>query len=201
MLGKVISTSVGMSEDLIRYDILASEALRGIIRTVLQRVQKLRTLPGEHHFYITFDTTAPGTIISKRLKEQYPEEMTIVLQHRFWDLMVYDDRFEVKLSFNGIPERLIVPFAAIKSFVDPSVSFGFSPNVFASAGTQPRPAAAPTPAPAASEPADSPERAPLPRSKSVGGPAEIEVEVEITQEETPLPHTAEVVKLDMFRKK
>jgi hypothetical protein len=186
-----------MSEDHFRYDILASEALRGIIRTVLQRLQKSRTLPGDHHFYITFDTTAPGTVISKRLKEQYPEEMTIVLQHRFWDLMVYDDRFEVKLSFNTVPERLIVPFAAIKSFVDPSVSFGFSPNVFA-ASAIPRPAS-PQPALEAPESAD---RATLPRSMSAGGPpGDTEIEVEITQEETPLPHTAEVVKLDLFRKK
>ena len=201
-----------MSEDHIRYDILASEALRGIIRTVLQRVQKRRSLPGDHHFYITFDTTAPGTIISKRLKEQYPEEMTIVLQYQFWDLMVYDDRFEVKLSFNAVPERLIVPFAAIKSFVDPSVSFGFSPNVFASSAAAPRPAAPPQPA-APSQPTvvevpyeielpDSSASTPLPRSKSVGGPStEPEIEIEITQEEQPLPHSAEVVKLDLFRKK
>jgi hypothetical protein len=195
-----------MSEDHIRYDILASDALRGIIRTVLQRVQKKRGvpgdnhgLPGDHHFYITFDTNAPGTIISKRLQQQYPEEMTIVLQHRFWDLMVYDDRFEVKLSFNTVPERLVVPFAAIKSFVDPSVSFGFSPNVFASASARPNPV------PTAQPPADTPEsvdRAALPRSVSAGGlSSDREIEIEITQEETPLPHSAEVVKLDMFRKK
>lgn len=189
-----------MSEDHIRYDILASDALRGIIRTVLQRVQKGRTLPGDHHFYITFDTTASGTIISKRLKEQYPEEMTIVLQHRFWDLMVYDDRFEVKLSFNAIPERLIVPFAAIKSFVDPSVSFGFSPNVFASSAARPHPA--PVPAQPAADPAEPAERAALPRSLRAGdSSSDKEIEIEITQEETPLPHSAEVVKLDMFRKK
>ena len=103
-----------MSEDKIRYDILASEALRGIIRTVLQRVQK-RGLPGDHHFYINFDTTAPGVILSKRLKDKYPLDMTIVLQHKFWDLMVFEDRFEVKLSFNNVPERLVIPFAAIKS--------------------------------------------------------------------------------------
>jgi hypothetical protein len=188
-----------MSEDHIRYDILASEALRGIIRTVLQRVQKRRTLPGDHHFYITFDTTAPGTIISKRLKEQYPEEMTIVLQYQFWDLVVYEDRFEVKLSFNNVPERLIVPFAAVKTFVDPSVSFGFSPNVFAS-NAPPRPAP-PPPAPALEGP-DAPDRPAVTRSASGSGPvADAEIEIEIVQEETPLPHSAEVVKLDMFRKK
>ena len=124
-----------MSEDKIRYDILASEALRGIIRTVLQRVQK-RGLPGEHHFFINFDTCAPGVIMSKRLKEKYPVDMIIVLQHKFWDLMVFDDRFEVKLAFNNVPERLVIPFAAIKSFADPSVQFGFNPNLFAPTGAE-----------------------------------------------------------------
>jgi hypothetical protein len=121
-----------MSEQVIRYDLLACEALRGIVRTVLQRVHK-KGLPGDHHFLITFDTTASGTIISKRLKDQYPEEMIIVIQHQFWDLLVYDDRFEVKLSFNNVPERLVIPYAAIKSFVDPSVPFAFSPNLIAPA--------------------------------------------------------------------
>jgi hypothetical protein len=81
-------------------------------------------LPGDHHFYISFDTTAAGVSLSKRLKEKYPAEMTIVLQHRFWDLAVSDDRFEVKLTFDGIPERLVVPFAALKVFFDPSVRYG-----------------------------------------------------------------------------
>ena len=81
-------------------------------------------LPGEHHFYISFDTTMPGVQLSRRLREKYPEEMTVVLQHRFWDLLVNDERFEVKLSFDGAPERLVVPFAAIRVFYDPSVRFG-----------------------------------------------------------------------------
>jgi hypothetical protein len=122
-----------MSENKIRYDILASEALRGIIRTVLQRVQK-RGLPGAHHFLVTFSTSAPGVVLSKRLKDQYPDEMMIVLQHTFWDLVVYDDRFEVKLTFTNVPERLVIPFSAIKSFADPSVRFAFNPNVFSPLG-------------------------------------------------------------------
>ena len=97
--------------------------MRGVVRAVLQRVVK-SGLPGEHHFYISFLTQAPGVVLSKRLKEKYPSEMTIVLQHRFWDLIVSDDRFEVKLTFDGIPERLVVPFAAIKVFIDPSVRYG-----------------------------------------------------------------------------
>ncbi|MEQ1578903.1 MAG: ClpXP protease specificity-enhancing factor SspB [Hyphomicrobium sp.] len=107
----------------IDYETLAQDAMRGVVRTVLQRAAK-SGLPGDHHFYISFDTEAPGASISKRLKEKYPNEMTIVLQHRFWDLLVSDDRFEVKLTFDGIPERLIVPFASIKVFFDPSVRYG-----------------------------------------------------------------------------
>jgi len=112
-----------MPEDLIRYDILAQDALRGVVRKVLSEVAKTG-LPGEHHFYITFETRAPGVRISSRMLAQYPEEMTIVLQHQFWDLAVTEHAFEVGLSFNGVPERLLVPFAAIKGFVDPSVQFG-----------------------------------------------------------------------------
>jgi hypothetical protein len=107
----------------IDYEKLQQEAMRGVVRAVLQRVGKTG-LPGEHHFYISFLTLAPGVILSKRLKEKYPTEMTIVLQHRFWDLIVSNDRFEVKLTFDGIPERLVVPFAAIKVFIDPSVRYG-----------------------------------------------------------------------------
>lgn len=107
----------------IDYAKLQQEAMRGVVRAVLQQVVKTG-LPGEHHFYVSFLTQAPGVILSKRLKEKYPSEMTIVLQHRFWDLIVSDERFEVKLTFDGIPERLVVPFAAIKVFIDPSVRYG-----------------------------------------------------------------------------
>lgn len=106
----------------IDYDSLQLEALRGLVRAVLVRVAK-SGLPGDHHLYISFDVRAPGVILSKRLREKYPSEMTIVLQHRFWDLAVNDERFEVKLTFDGIPERLVVPFAAIKVFLDPSVRY------------------------------------------------------------------------------
>ncbi len=108
---------------MIDYEALAQDAMRGLVRTVLQRTAK-SGLPGEHHFYISFDTNAPGVSISKRLREKYPNEMTIVLQHRFWDLSVSDERFEVKLTFDGIPERVVVPFSAIKVFFDPSVRYG-----------------------------------------------------------------------------
>ena len=108
---------------MIDYESLAQDAMRGVVRTVLARTAK-NGLPGDHHFYISFDTQAPGVGLSKRLKEKYPEEMTIVLQHRFWDLSVTEDRFEVKLTFDGIPERLVIPFAALKVFFDPSVRYG-----------------------------------------------------------------------------
>lgn len=110
-------------ESTIDYEGLAQEAMRGVVRKVLARTAKLG-LAGDHHFYISFDTEAPGVSLSRRLKEKYPQEMTIVLQHRFWDLVVSEDRFEVKLTFDGIPERLVVPFEAIKVFFDPSVRFG-----------------------------------------------------------------------------
>jgi uncharacterized protein len=108
----------------IRYDLLAQQALRGVVRTVLADVAK-KGLPGEHHFKIIFNTTAPGVRLSDRLRAQYPETMTIVLQHQFWDLAVGESAFEVGLSFGGIGERLAVPFDAIVAFYDPAVQFGF----------------------------------------------------------------------------
>ncbi len=111
------------TEPTIDYEGLQQDAMRGVVRAVLHQTVKLG-LPGDHHFYISFLTQAPGVILSKRLREKYPHEMTIVLQHRFWDLIVSDDRFEVKLTFDSIPERLVIPFAAIKVFIDPSVRFG-----------------------------------------------------------------------------
>ncbi|MEP9366198.1 ClpXP protease specificity-enhancing factor SspB [Xanthobacter sp. VNH20] len=111
------------SVDHIRYDLLAQEALRGVVRRVLSDVAR-DGLPGDHHFYVSFDPRAPGVRLSQRMREKYPEEMTIVLQHQFWDLNVSEHAFEVGLSFGGISERLLVPFSALKGFFDPSVSFG-----------------------------------------------------------------------------
>ena len=112
-----------MPEDLMRYDVLAQNALRGVVRDALRIVAK-SGLPGEHHFYIAFETRHPGVNIGQRLAERYPREMTIVLQHQFENLQVYDDRFEVGLHFDHVPERLIIPYSAIKGFLDPSVQFG-----------------------------------------------------------------------------
>jgi uncharacterized protein len=112
-----------MATDHIRYDLLVQDALRSVVRNVLIDVGK-NGLPGEHHFYISFKTGAPGVRISNRLREQYPDEMTIVMQHQFWDLGITEHTFEVGLSFGGVPERLLVPFDAIVGFFDPSVQFG-----------------------------------------------------------------------------
>ena len=112
-----------MATDHIRYDLLAQDALRGLVRKVLTDAAK-SGLPGEHHFSISFDTGADGVRMSPRLREQFPQDMTVILQHQFWDLKVSESNFEVGLSFGGVPEKLTVPFAAIRSFFDPSVQFG-----------------------------------------------------------------------------
>lgn len=109
--------------DHIRYDLLTQQALRGVVRNVLADAAK-KGLPGDHHFYISFDTQADGVRMSDRLRAQYPEEMTVILQHQFWDLAVTEQGFEVGMSFGGIPEKLAIPFDAITGFFDPSVQFG-----------------------------------------------------------------------------
>jgi hypothetical protein len=165
-----------MPEDHIRYDILAQEALRGVVRKVLAEVAKTG-LPGEHHFFISFVTKAPGVRLSQRLVEQYDKEMTIVLQNQFANLRVSETGFEVELSFDGRPELLGIPFSAIKGFFDPSVQFGlqFDPAAAAPALQQ----AAPAPVVAAATEEEPPE------------PAGAEA-----------PATGEkVVSLDSFRKK
>jgi hypothetical protein len=175
-----------MATDHIRYDILAQDALRGMVRTVLEDIAK-NGLPGDHHFFITFDTGGEGVKVSQRMRAQYPQDMTIVLQHQFWDLIVTEEQFEVGLSFGGIPERLVVPFAAIKSFVDPSVHFQLEfPPSDAEAETPtanlpavPAASALPVPAPAAAAESKT-------EAKDDGGKAS---------------EGAEVVRLDRFRKK
>ena len=104
-----------MADDLIRYDLLVQDALRGVVRKVLTDAAR-EGLSGEHHFYVSFRTEAPGVRISQRLREKYPQDMTIVLQHQFWDLGVTEHTFEVGLSFSGVPERLLVPFDALTGY-------------------------------------------------------------------------------------
>ncbi len=112
-----------MPEDLMRYDQLAQEALRGVVRQALKRVQE-QGLPGSHHFYIEFETPFPGVELSDRMREKYPREMTVVLQHQFDNLLVHEDKFEVALSFDNVREKLVIPFNAVKNFFDPAVPFG-----------------------------------------------------------------------------
>ncbi len=181
-----------MVDDLIRYDVLVQDALRGVVRKVMREVAD-GGLPGEHHFYIAFDTTAPGVRMSSRLRQQHPEEMTVVLQHQFWDLSVTDHTFEVGLSFGGVPERLLVPFAAVKGFFDPSVQFGlqFDPANNAPEAQKP---AGPTavPAPTLATPA----HVPAPAQDDDAGSDE-----DAEHETTPPSEGAQVVSLDAFRKK
>ncbi len=118
-----------MSDDtpdsLIPYDAIVQEALRAVVGRVLGEIVNAGSeLPGAHHFYITFKTHAPGVSVPKSLRERFPDEMTIVLQNKFWDLTVEEERFSVGLSFNQIPAELVVPYAAITQFVDPAVDFG-----------------------------------------------------------------------------
>jgi hypothetical protein len=165
------------AEDFMRYDLLTQKALRGVVRDVLSRVAREGT-PGEHHFYISFRTTDPDVRLSTRLRERYPAEMTIVLQHQFWDLEVTEDRFEVGLSFGNVPERLVVPFASIVGFFDPSVQFGLkfdNPET----GDEEQELAPPDPA------------------KADDGPPEAAA----PEESAPLEGGAQVVSLDKFRKK
>jgi hypothetical protein len=112
-----------MAVDHIRYDLLTQDAMRDVVRRVLEDAAK-NGVPGDHHFYVSFDPRAEGVQLSQRMREQYPEEMTIVLQHQYWDLTVTDERFQVGLSFGGVAELVVVPFVAIKGFFDPSVQFG-----------------------------------------------------------------------------
>ena len=165
-----------MATDHIRYDVLARDALRGVLRRVLTDAAE-NGLPGDHHFFITFLSTAEGVKLSPRLLAQYPEEMTVILQHQFWDLTVTEDRFEVGLSFGGVAERLVVPFNSIKSFFDPSVQFGLQFE--------------PADAPVANLPA-----VPAPAAPAVPTPA-----IENKDEPAKPNEGAEVVRLDRFRKK
>ncbi|MBA8839418.1 SspB family protein [Ochrobactrum sp. RH2CCR150] len=191
-----------MVQDLIRYDILAQEALRGVIRKVLAEVAKAG-LPGNHHFFITFLTGAPGVRISSRLKEKYPEQMTIVLQHQFWDMNVTDQLFEVGLSFGDIPEKLVIPFSAVRGFYDPSVNFELEFDVAAVQPTSDNDEENNI-APIEMMPVESvPEKPEKPKAKSRKSSAEKQAAAakdNAEGEDTPKP-SADVVSLDSFRKK
>jgi len=184
-----------MATDLIRYDLLVQDALRSVVRKVLADTAR-NGLIGEHHFNIAFKTQAPGVVAPAAIKSRFPDEMSIILQHEFWDLIVREDAFEVSLNFSRKPERLTVPFDSITGFTDPSVPFGFKlePRVAEppAASGAPAPAeqkeAHPRPAPAKSAPAKSAHPA------SAAKPPE--------RDEKPSEGTeAKVVSIDAFRKK
>jgi hypothetical protein len=162
-----------VAEDLIGYDSLTQDAMRGVVRAALSRAATQRGLPGKHHFYITFKTRAPGVVIPEQLIARYPDEMTIVLEHQFWDLEVFPDRFRVILKFSGQPSPIVIPFTALSRFYDPSVRFGLQ---FETPGAETRMASGDDIAP--------------PQSAAVG-------------EDRPAPPqaAASVVSLDAFRKK
>ena len=218
-----------MAEDLIRYDLLVQDALRGVVRKVLTDAAR-DGLSGEHHFYVSFRTEAPGVRMSQRLREKYPQDMTIVLQHQFWDLGVTEHAFEVGLSFSGVPERLLVPFDALSGFFDPSVQFGLKFDLNETAEAEAPEAAIPLktgPRGAASEPSEvkpkgtglaaitsAPKMVPaLAAAKPAPAgetPADgTEADKDAGVEPAPRPAaekggkdgTAEVVSLDAFRKK
>jgi hypothetical protein len=138
-----------MAQDHFRYDKMVEAALRGVVREALVRAAR-DGLPGAHHFYIGLRTTVPGVVLPGYLVEKFPDEMTIVLQHQFWGLEVGDDAFSVTLSFQGRPEKLTVPFAAVTSFADPSVQFGLQFEVPTAAAAA-EPAALPAALPSAAE--------------------------------------------------
>lgn len=171
-----------MPEDLMRYDLLAQNALKGVVREAL-RIAETTGLPGDHHFYIAFNTRHPGVELSEKIAQRYPREMTIVLQHQYWNLRVHDDRFEVELSFDNVPEHLIVPFDAVKGFLDPAVQFGLQFEV------------------------QSPERKfrEVDGAKPAGAAVRLEAEPPAEAKEAPAPAegeaAAKVVSLDQFRKK
>ncbi|MBO6815986.1 MAG: hypothetical protein JJ891_14095 [Rhizobiaceae bacterium] len=198
-------TNEEQPEDLIRYDILTQDALRNVIRKVLEEVATTG-LPGEHHFFITFRTDHPGVRLSARMRERYPEEMTIVIQHSFWDLTVSENHFEIDLSFDDILERLRIPFASLRGFFDPHVKFGvqFDSEYLEAANVE---------AGDIEELLDEEDSSNLPalsKSREMARTAEKASKEKPGKEKEPetsetdgedAPESAEVVSLDSFRKK
>jgi len=182
--------------DRFQYDALVDDALRGVVRRVLRMVGD-KGLPGSHHFYISFRSTDPGVQLPEYLRAKYPEEMTIVLQHQYWDLIITEDHFEVTVSFNKQQERIKVPFAALSAFVDPSVRFGLQFDRKDKAGVAEKAELAG----ASATPLPAPDKRP-----SIGGPAAGETKPEAAAakaegDDKPEDPASKVVKLDSFRKK
>jgi uncharacterized protein len=187
-----------MPVDYIRYDLLVQDALRAVVRKVMTEAAR-NGLPGEHHFNIAFKTQAPGVVIPAAMRQRYPDEMAIILQHEFWDLAVSADAFEVSLNFSRKPERLTIPFDSITGFSDPSVPFGFklepriaaepAPAAREAAVKKSEPVAMPTPAAKASAPVSKASEATAKRAEKAEKPEKASGEA------------AKVVSIDAFRKK
>ena len=195
--------------DQIRYDLLTQQALRGVVRSVLTDAAK-KGLPGDHHFYISFNTEADGVRMSERLRAQYPQTMTIILQHQFWDLNVTEQGFDVGLSFGGVMERLSVPFDAVSGFFDPSVQFGLQFEEVTE--TVAEPSAANTADKALDKPQSKKRTASEPtalKAEALPPPTPLPTAGEPTGDKSGKPEPqpdkpasgAQVVRLDRFRKK
>lgn len=186
-----------MPQDHIRYDILAQDALRGVIRKVLSEVAATGHLPGDHHFFITFMTSAQGVRLSPQLRQRYPDQMTIVIQHQYWDLKVNEASFEIGLSFSDVPEKLVIPFAAIRGFYDPAVNFEleFDPSVAVeSKAPEDADARRASPPRKADDVKRSAKRAEKPKAQQPAEAAKL-------SSQTDTKSGADVVSLDSFRKK
>jgi uncharacterized protein len=184
-----------MATDLIRYDLLVQDALRSVVRKVLADTAR-NGLAGEHHFNIAFKTQAPGVVAPPAVKQRFPDEMSIILQHEFWDLVVTQDAFEVSLNFSRRPERLIVPFDSITGFTDPSVPFGFKlePRVSEQTST-------PTPVAEEKEVTSVPVPAKPAPAKSFAKPASAPKSAQNAEKPGEPPGETKVVSIDAFRKK
>jgi hypothetical protein len=184
--------------DRFHYDALVDDALRSVVRRVLVQVAE-KGLPGSHHFYISFRSADPGVELPEYLRAKYPDEMTVVLQHQYWDLIINEESFEVTVSFNKQQERIKVPFAALSAFVDPSVRFGLQ---FDRKDKGAAPAEKPAAAPAASAtPLPAPEKRPSLGASAAG---DVKADAEAKPDETPEKPddpASKIVKLDSFRKK
>lgn len=188
-----------MAQDLMNYEQMTQLALRGVVRDAIRRVIREDGLPGAHHFYITFLTRYPGAEIDEGLAKKYPEEITIVLEHQFWDLTANDDNFEVTLKFGGVPKYLKVPYTAVTRFHDPSVGFAlqFEPPQEMEPERERPTIAQLTPAKA-----PKPEPKPAKASKAKKPKTKVSKDAEAETGEAPKgEEKTKIVSLDAFRKK
>lgn len=179
-----------MTQETIDYPGMIDSAMRGVVRNALEHVLK-NGLPGDHHFFISFQTGYPGVQISPQLRARYPEEITIVVQHQFWDLKITDELFSIMLSFNNIPEKLVVPFDALTAFADPSIKFGLQFHGKPHAGMKP----------ASTTSSEAPVACPATGKTGSEKPAAAGFEEEAPTETTDAANDQKVISLEAFRTK